>query len=207
MPTNDRGAFLDHRLVRLRLKPIRRPYLNRPLRQPLKRLNMKSLITQATSLQEAHLWHLTVVDRMLRPIVESTNRAEVTQDWAVPTGARLALDTERSRLVSISFANQDCRKRLEESIGFTLPDNAPRISDETVIMRLPGNEVEHPTLSFIAPGTFLASASQPVLIPETVALEWLCDPLSMDRIAVCPPSILRLTNRRDWTKDRYLRIA
>ena len=164
---------------------------------------MKSLIQQAMAHQEKHRWFLAPVDPELRFISESTNSPEVTESWKAPKGSRLGLDTDRSRLVAVRFDSPDCRKRLEETIGFELSKNAARMSTDTVIMRLPANQTESPISAYIAPGTWVTSADGPLIIPENLQLEWLENPLEISKIAYCPPSIMRLVNPSDMTRGRW----
>lgn len=167
---------------------------------------VKSLITQATAHQEKHRWFLAPVNPDLKFIVESTNSPEIAETWKMPKGSRLGLDTDRSRLVAVSFSNPDCKKRLEETIGLEIPKNVGHMTGDTLIMRLPKGQTESPTSAYIAPGTLLSSADGPLLIPEDMQLDWLSNPLEIAKIAYCPPSIMRLVKPSDMTRNRWTKL-
>jgi hypothetical protein len=150
-------------------------------------------------------WNVGEVDQALRFVgTGSTNEPEKVEAWRPATAGRLALDLEKSRLVAISFATPDDRKRLEATLGYSLEQS--RMSDQTVVLKLPGNLTETPKFSLIAPGAWIQGAWSPLVIPDS-ALEWLSDPRSLDHVPLAGPSLLKLVHRRDWTVDKWKRLG
>lgn len=162
--------------------------------------NLKRLGASYVTAKALRSWHVGEVNLALRFVAPPTNDPETVENWRPASTSRLALDTERSRLIAVSFSTPDDRLRLEDRLGYSL--SRSRMSDQTVVLRMPGSMTEFPTFSRIAPGTYIQSACSPLLIPES-ALEWLSDPRSLDHVPTATPSLLKLVDPSAMTTDRW----
>jgi len=177
------------------------------MKQNLIRLGSSYADSKAT-----RAWKVGLVDPLLRWTDDATPTSDpaAIEQWRPTATSRLALSTDRSRLVSIQFDSKDNRSRLEEKLGFALAPNAPTMSDETVILRLPPALIEVPTCSPLIPGVYLSSAHSPLLIPEAdrpAWLAWLQDARGIEHLPVAPSALLALVDRRAWTTDRIKNLG
>lgn len=166
--------------------------------------NLKRLGATYVTAKALRSWHVGELDPLLRFVAPPTNDPETVANWMPASTSRLALDTERSRLIAVSFDTPDDRLRLEDRLGYSLEKS--RMSDQTVILRMPGSMTEFPTFARIAPGAYLQSACSPLLVPDS-ALEWLSDPRSLDHVPTATPGLLKLVDPSAMTKDRWKRYV
>jgi hypothetical protein len=162
--------------------------------------NLKRLGESYVTAPGLRAWHVGEVDPALRFVTPPTNDPAVVERWRPASTSRLAVDTERSRLIAVCFDTPDDRQRLEDRLGYSLDKS--RMSDQTVVLRMPGSATEFPTFSSIAPGAYVQSAWSPLVVPES-ALEWLDDPRFLERVPTAPPSLLKLVDPRAMTTDRW----